>query len=405
MNAAWEPPGQWPAGPAVQPDRPRRRPEIGIVSTICAGVVVTSVAFTAAARESSPTADCRADALTMRVAVEAYQTLHDGPPASEQALVSGGLLRERSGLHDLVDGEIVPAPTSPCETPPMRVFAGRTDVEMASSVPPSTTAPPVATNTSAVTTTTLDSDDDTCATVSAVIVKVSSLDAEDVGRMVAELESSSAMFREARSRADRLLRYDLDTLALTADEFARLVSNLDEARSTVDVETAGVVSEVIDAIPDFMRAVFARETLTVTASALDEACTLPWGGRPADAGVYRMDAALDRFVATDLVADPRFAWLTELSETLDPDRGAEPTSAHAAAFYDCLGDTTAASYGDNSGCDALHGHCADGNMLACNDLYYSSNLASEYEQFGATCGDRAGSGDPAFAGFCEELES
>jgi hypothetical protein len=254
------------------------------------------------------------------------------------------------------------------------------------------------------TTTSPTSSDDTCATVSAVIVKVASLDPDDVGRMVAELEASAAIFREARSNADPVLRNDLLTLAITADGFAQLVSDLDEERAAVDAETAGVVGELIEAVPGFMRAAYSREVLTVTAPALDDACTLPWGGRSADVGVLDMDAALDDFVATDLVADTRFAWLIELSESIDPDRGSEPMSEHATDFYDCVDDLTAESYGDSSGCDALHDHCAEGDMLACNDLYYSSNLATDYEQFGATCGERSGIGDLGFAGFCEELE-
>jgi len=72
--------------------------------------------------------------------------------------------------------------------------------------------------------------------------------------------------------------------------------------------------------------------------------------------------------------------------------------------YDrCWLDVQAAAYGDNRGCDALHDACDARDLLACNDLYWSSVPGSEYEEFGATCGGRAELLDPAGAGFCERL--
>ena len=72
--------------------------------------------------------------------------------------------------------------------------------------------------------------------------------------------------------------------------------------------------------------------------------------------------------------------------------------------YDrCWLDVQAAAYGDNRGCDALHDACDARDLLACNDLYWSSEPGSEYEDFGATCGGRADLLDPAGAGFCERL--
>jgi hypothetical protein len=48
------------------------------------------------------------------------------------------------------------------------------------------------------------------------------------------------------------------------------------------------------------------------------------------------------------------------------------------------GDT----YGDNETLDALWDACEDGDDDACSDLYLQSEIGSEYEQFGATCGGR-----------------
>lgn len=48
------------------------------------------------------------------------------------------------------------------------------------------------------------------------------------------------------------------------------------------------------------------------------------------------------------------------------------------------GDT----YGDNPTLDVLWDACADGDGAACDRLYEISELGSDYERFGGTCGDR-----------------
>lgn len=46
-------------------------------------------------------------------------------------------------------------------------------------------------------------------------------------------------------------------------------------------------------------------------------------------------------------------------------------------------------YGSNAELDALWDECAEGLFSACDDLYFTSAEGSEYERFGATCGNRA----------------
>jgi hypothetical protein len=46
-------------------------------------------------------------------------------------------------------------------------------------------------------------------------------------------------------------------------------------------------------------------------------------------------------------------------------------------------------YGDDPALDALWDACADGDMVACDELYWSTPVGSEYEAFGATCGERS----------------
>jgi hypothetical protein len=46
-------------------------------------------------------------------------------------------------------------------------------------------------------------------------------------------------------------------------------------------------------------------------------------------------------------------------------------------------------YGSDPELDILWDACAQGSFESCDDLYLSSEQGSEYERFGATCGDRA----------------
>jgi hypothetical protein len=46
-------------------------------------------------------------------------------------------------------------------------------------------------------------------------------------------------------------------------------------------------------------------------------------------------------------------------------------------------------YGSDPELDILWDACAEGSLESCDDLYFSSEQGSEYERFGASCGDRA----------------
>lgn len=54
------------------------------------------------------------------------------------------------------------------------------------------------------------------------------------------------------------------------------------------------------------------------------------------------------------------------------------------------------TYGDDPQLDALWDSCAEGDMEACDDLYYDSPFGSDYENFGDTCGNREDGGS-----FCD----
>ena len=46
------------------------------------------------------------------------------------------------------------------------------------------------------------------------------------------------------------------------------------------------------------------------------------------------------------------------------------------------------TYGDDSDLDALRDACADEDWAACDELRAFAPFDSEYEEFGATCGQR-----------------
>jgi hypothetical protein len=70
-------------------------------------------------------------------------------------------------------------------------------------------------------------------------------------------------------------------------------------------------------------------------------------------------------------------------------------SGGSGASDGSAGDDPAAGepmrYGDDPELDALWDACEGGDLDACDRLYWSSPIGSEYEEFGASCGDLDGS--------------
>jgi len=50
-------------------------------------------------------------------------------------------------------------------------------------------------------------------------------------------------------------------------------------------------------------------------------------------------------------------------------------------------------YGSDAALDRLYDQCADGDMAACDELYFESPWGSEYEEFGNTCGGTQAAGE------------
>ena len=62
-------------------------------------------------------------------------------------------------------------------------------------------------------------------------------------------------------------------------------------------------------------------------------------------------------------------------------------------------DALARDLGDDPQLDALAEECFDGDPSSCDDLYRDSDVGSDYEEYGGTCGGRTGSGQ---LGGCHE---
>ena len=70
-------------------------------------------------------------------------------------------------------------------------------------------------------------------------------------------------------------------------------------------------------------------------------------------------------------------------------------------FEDEFDEDEAFEYGDDEALDFLFDECDEGDLTACDDLYYESPEGSDYEAFGSTCGGR----EDDLYGECEsELE-
>jgi hypothetical protein len=107
-------------------------------------------------------------------------------------------------------------------------------------------------------------------------------------------------------------------------------------------------------------------------------------------------------IESEIVAEAARAIL-ECDIPLDGRASPPGESGLEAAYTECFDDFVAEGPGDNAGCDALHDACSGGDMAACDDLWVSANVGSEYERFGATCGDRIALGDPGSEGGCTRI--
>jgi hypothetical protein len=185
-------------------------------------------------------------------------------------------------------------------------------------------------------------------------------DATELEQQLAEAQANL----EAAEQSVQELQTELDTAAAAADEDA------DEAAS---IRTSFV---------DFLSLVMSQS-----------------GGPEA------VDAGDADCIAEAIVDDPEarsaFPILLSYDQSVEM---LEASTALARAFESCgldIGDFAAPdvlegnAYGDNPTLDALYDSCAAGDGAACDELYWSSSVDTEYEQFAVTCGNRFGSAEEA----------
>jgi hypothetical protein len=199
---------------------------------------------------------------------------------------------------------------------------------------------------------------------------------------------------------------DLEGLATFVWLIAGSLDTLSVDRRNADPDTRARIGALVQATAPFVRFFASDYALRLAAPSLVDGCRIP--KRPASPfDAIRFMEAVTEFAETDLGRRPAYRALAELAGEM---RGAltrstaGSSSGMRAEYDDCAGDPTASASGDNAGCDALNDACAVGDMLACNDLYWSSPLGSTYESFGATCGRRVRFGESGFGGFCGESD-
>lgn len=100
--------------------------------------------------------------------------------------------------------------------------------------------------------------------------------------------------------------------------------------------------------------------------------------------------------AVQATVDGILAQPGEVEATCDTSREVVPDTWSGDAAPPAEPESGAQAYGEDPDLDLLYDACAEGDMDACDDLYWSSPYGSEYEAFGASCG---GTGTAAY-GYC-----
>ena len=121
----------------------------GVVSLL---VIATSAVVTASALATeNPTSKCRAEEVTLTVAVEAFIASTDRAPDSQAELVDAGFIRTQSSLFDIHGKTVAPTPGSPCHaTLPIGAFAANEQSTAPEFTSPASVAPSITTTGSRV---------------------------------------------------------------------------------------------------------------------------------------------------------------------------------------------------------------------------------------------------------------
>jgi len=314
------------------------------------------------------------------------------------------MIRSASSLYDVSNGQLVLAAGSPCPAPQAEI-GGSADAAK-DSTPDSidSVETTTVTDVSTVSATTTEPSD-TCASVGIALDRLARYGFDDVVASSSELAAIVRVMRTAIREARTAVRADMETVAGVVDVFADQLAALEDRRPTADASTTAVIDELTEALARYVRLIPGREVLAEWAPEFAADCELMSVGARMNRAWYEFDEALAAFLETDLADDPAFAPLVEMSTSPEEaDRGKTALSTMVADFDECRETFTAQDLGDNDGCDALYHACDERDLLACNDLYFSTLAGSPYSAFAASCGNRVRVGDYGFGGYCEELD-
>lgn len=244
---------------------------------------------------------------------------------------------------------------------------------------------------------------DVCALTRGAVDEMSQLEATNASDLEAELTAIAGRILAAAPRADDTVQVELAALAVLPDKMAEQLTPLDPLLIATDAASAAAIENLVASVPLYFRTIASREGLSLLTPQLVASCDLRSNGVAAGHDMYVFTQAVSAFLETPAGALPRFAGLVDYSHLADHDqRGQTASSELVAEFDECRNDPSAEAPGGHAGCDALYAACGNGDMLACNDLFYSAAVDSAYELFGASCGNRIGSGgEYEWGGFCE----
>jgi hypothetical protein len=228
-------------------------------------------------------------------------------------------------------------------------------------------------------------------------------DSASVSRIAEHFETALSELRVAATRADGQQRVDLEAVRLVYQELQPVYVALAADLEDFDPSSKTDALEFLAATPGFLQSGF----MEAPAVDLVIECDLDILGLQATDDLERFAVAADAFLQTRAAAVPAYDPLRELVEAMwatGERMDGVASSIYVDEFARCQRAIGASRLGDDDGCDTLHRACDSGDLDACNDLYWTSQVGSGYEEFAATCGRRTAFGRIGYAGFCDELD-
>jgi hypothetical protein len=244
----------------------------------------------------------------------------------------------------------------------------------------------------------VDAEHDMCRVVGDAI-EYEGPDDADAAAIVQVLEVAVGGLRSASANANANRRQELEDAAALYETILPTFIAIDAGLSEFGTVEADAATALVEAIVPVLRA----SSLMLPAPNVVSDCNFA-----VDPGtLVDFVTVAQEFLLTEVGQRPAHDALRDMvasmNEAITRNNG-QPTAGLVDAYEQCAAAPEAQQPGDDAGCDELYDACDGRNMLACNDLFWISVVGSEYERFGATCGDRTQFGREGFGGFCDELD-